>query len=105
MDDILKRMLAVEQEADQIVRDSQTEAERIMEEGRREANKIAADAQLTLAKEVEALIQAKVDAALKGKKERLGEADRSMQSKLEDFRKKVDFHIDEACKALLFPAE
>ena len=46
MDDILKRMLAVEKEADKIVLRSKEEAEQILEESRQKANEIATQTQL-----------------------------------------------------------
>ena len=76
MDDILKRMLAVEREADGIVASARLEAENILEEARRKANELLADAQVALATEVENLVKEKVAAAENNKSANLEEADK-----------------------------
>lgn len=103
MDDILKRMLAVEQQADRIVREANATAEQIMEEGRRKANEITADAQVKLAAEVDAMVQKKVDEALVGKAQKLAEADKRMEGQLAEFRQKTSKSQPAIVKALLFP--
>ena len=81
MDDILKRMLAVEREADNIVTSARLEAKVILEEARRKANEILADAQVALATEVETLVKEKVATAENNKVASLQEADRKMEEK------------------------
>ena len=103
MDDILKRMLAVEKEADKIVLRSKEEAEQILEESRQKANEISSEAQATLAREVEELTTKKLDEALAGKSDRLREADERMKGNLEAFRKEVSKHLDEITRILLYP--
>ncbi len=104
MDDILKRMLAVEKEADKIVLHATEEAEQILEDSRQKANEIAADAQNALAHEVENMTSKRLDEAIAGKADRLREADEKMKGELESFRKEVFKHLDEITQILLFPA-
>ena len=104
MDDILKRMLAVEKEADKIVLHATEEAEQILEDSRQKANEIAADAQAALAHEVEEMTSKRLDEAISGKADRLREADEKMKGELESFRKEVSKHLDEITQILLFPA-
>ena len=104
MDDILKRMLAVEREADNIVSGARIEAKVILEEARRKANEILADAQVALVTEVETLMKEKLDAAENNKVTSLEEADRKMAEKVAAFRQAVNSHLPETVQALLFPA-
>ena len=104
MDDILKRMLAVEKEADRIVLQSTEQAEQILEESRQKANELAAVAQATLAREVEEMTSKRLDEAISGKAERLREADEKMKGELESFRKEISKHLDEITQILLYPA-
>lgn len=104
MDDILKRMLAVEREADNIVSGARIEAKVILEEARRKANEILADAQVALVTEVETLMKEKLDAAENNKVTSLEEADRKMVEKVAAFRQAVNSHLPETVQALLFPA-
>jgi vacuolar-type H+-ATPase subunit H len=103
MDDILKRMLAVEREADNLVTSARLEAKVILEEARRKANEILADAQVALATEVETLVKEKVATAENNKVASLQEADRKMEEKVAEFRKAVNSHLQETVQALLFP--
>ena len=103
MDDILKRMLAVEREADNIVTSARLEAKVILEEARRKANEILADAQVALATDVETLVKEKVATAENNKVASLQEADRKMEEKVAEFRKAVNSHLQETVQALLFP--
>ena len=104
MDDILKRMLAVEREADSIVSSARLESKVILEEARRKANEILADAQVALAREVEKFVKEKLAAAENNKAASLEEADRKMAKKVEDFRTAVNSHLQEIVQILLFPA-
>ena len=103
MDDILKRMLAVEKEADKIVLNSKEEAEQILEESRQKANELAAEAQVALAHEVEELTAKKLGEAMSGKADRLREADEKMKVELDSFRKEVSKHLDKITHILLYP--
>lgn len=105
MDDILKRMLAVEQEADSIVRGALAQAERIREAGRQKANENAAEAQRRLSAEVEAFLDAKESAAEKEKNVKLREADAEMRKRIADFRTKVDSRLPEILSILLYPEQ
>ena len=104
MDDILKRMLAVEREADSIVSSARLEAKVTLEEARRKANEILADAQVALATEVENLVKEKISAAENNKVATLEEADRKMVEKVAEFKKAVNSHLQEIVQVLLFPA-
>ncbi|MBR4675361.1 MAG: hypothetical protein IKP00_12915 [Victivallales bacterium] len=104
MDDILKRMLAVEREADNIVSSSRLEAKVILEEARRKANELLADAQVALAREVETFVKEKLAAAENNKAASLEEADRKMVEKVAEFKKAVNSHLQEIVQVLLFPA-
>ena len=103
MDDILRRMLAVEREADNIVSGARIEAKVILEEARRKANEMLADAQVALVTEVETLMKEKLDTAENNKVTSLEEADRRMAEKVAVFRKAVNSHLQETVQALLFP--
>ena len=103
MDDILKRMLAVEKEADTIVLNATEEAEHILENSRQTANEIAAEAQSSLAKEVEEMTTKHIDEAISGKADRLREADEKMKGELESFRNGLSKHLEEVTRILLFP--
>ncbi len=105
MDDILKRMLAVEKEADKIVLQATEEAEQILEDSRQKANEIAAEAQTALAREVEELTSRRLDEAVAGKTDRLRETDEKMKGELESFRKEVSKHLDEITQILLYPVQ
>ena len=104
MDDILKRMLAVEREADSIVSSARLEAKVTLEEARRKANEILADAQVALAREVETFVKEKLEAAENNKAASLEEADRKMAEKVAEFRQAVNSHLQEIVQLLLFPA-
>ena len=104
MDDILKRMLDVEKEADRIVLHATEEAEQILEDSRQEANQLASEAQTALAHEVEEMTSKRLDEAISGKADRLREADEKMKGDLESFRKEVSKHLDEITQILLYPA-
>jgi len=103
MDDILKRMLAVEKEADTIVLHAQEEAAQILEASRQKANEITAEAQSALAHEVEEMTTRRLDEAISGKADRLREADDKMKDELESFRNGLSKHLDEITQILLFP--
>jgi len=103
MDDILKRMLAVEGEADKIVSDAQREAEKILEDGRQKANTILADAQLKLASDVESLMKSRIDAALADKVQKLEEVDKRLEKDVSAFRAKIEGRRGAALKVLLYP--
>ena len=103
MDDILKRMLAVEREADNIIAASRIEAKVILEDARSKANEILANAQVSLATEVEALMREKLDAAENNKSASLEEADKKMAERVAEFRKEVNTHLQETVQVLLFP--
>ena len=104
MDDILKRMLAVEREADSIVSSARLEAKVTLEEARRKANEILADAQVALAREVETFVKEKLEAAENNKAASLEKADRKMAEKVAEFRQAVNSHLQEIVQLLLFPA-
>ena len=89
MDDILKRMLAVEAQADQLSRDATLQAERILADGRRDANDLAAKAQSELASAVETFLQQRLALAVSDKKDRLAAADQEMQSRIREFRNAI----------------
>jgi len=102
MDDILKRMLVVESEADKIVADAQAEAEKIMEEARRKVNEQNAAAQEALSRDVEALVSGKVDAALQAKGAELSERNRRTDEEMSEFRRSLAPHVLGITEELLF---
>ena len=101
MDDILKRMLAVEAQADQLSRDATLQAERILADGRRDANDLAATAQSQLADAVEALLQQRLAQAISDKKARLAAADQEMQGRLREFQDAIARRLPAVRQALL----
>ncbi len=101
MDDILKRMLAVEAQADQLARDAAQQAERILEDGRRDANDLSAKAQSELAVVVEDFLQQRLEQAMNDKKARLDAADQEMQGRLQEFQEAIARRLPAIRQALL----
>lgn len=102
MDDILKRMLLVEQQADEIVCKASDEASAILEESRQKANQIAADEQLNLAAEVDRLVKERLDKAEADKTSELQNQDIQIKQKAEEFSKSIAVHEAEIVEALLY---
>lgn len=71
MEEILRRLLDVEREADLKVREAEAEAERILDQGRRDAAALRASLQRGMVAEGEALIAADVGRAEAEKSEAL----------------------------------
>ena len=102
MDDILKRMLAVESEADKIVEEAQAQAEKIMEEARRKVHAQHAEAQEALAHEVDALVASRIDAAQQAKGAKLAEQNRRTDEEMAAFRQSLAPQVSGITEELLF---
>ena len=100
MDDILKRMLEVEQEAERLVADAQVDADKLVQEWLQKANELSAEGQKALAGEVEALQTEALRAIQEEKAKRLREADERMCSEIEQFRLEITKALPKVEKAL-----
>lgn len=104
MDDILKRMMAVEAEASEMVKAADAECDRLRSEARKEANAYLAEAQKNLAEESEKYVNDRLAKAREEEKEALRRGDAEMQTALLAFEKKFAGHQREVTEVLLFPA-
>ena len=102
MDDILKRMLAVESEADKIVAEAQAQAEKIMEEARQKVNAQTAEAHEAMSREAEALVSSRVEGAQKAKSAKLAEQNRRTDDEMAAFRKELAPQLSKVTEELLF---
>ena len=105
MDDILKRMLAVESEADAIISGAQETSEKIMEDARMQSNELATRMQSDLSTEAEHLVESRLEEARRTKGERLAEENRKTDLELKEFERGLEAHLPELTDALLFGFE
>ena len=101
MDDILKRMLAVEQEGQSLVQEAQAKADKIAQESLLRVNEITQEGQKKLSEEV-AKLQADAAAAADAEwKRRLAEAERVLQEDKNAFRSRIEGALSKIEDALL----
>ncbi|NLE56118.1 MAG: hypothetical protein GX617_14375 [Lentisphaerae bacterium] len=105
MDDILKRMLLVEEQADEIVAAAEREAEQILTASRQQINDEKVQAQQALAKEYEALLSARLTTARSERDKALAEADKRHAIELKAFHQSLDRRLREVKEALAYPSD
>lgn len=104
MDDILKRMLLVEEQADAIVAAAEREAELVLTASRQHINDTKVQAQQALTKEYEELLSARLAAARGERDKALAEADKRHAVELKAFHQGLDRHLREVKEALAYPS-
>lgn len=105
MDDILKRMLLVEEEAEKIIAAAGRKAEEILTASRQQINDEKIQAQQALAKEYETLMAERLAAARGERDKALAEADKRHADELKAFRQGLDRRLREVKEALAYPSD
>ena len=103
MDDILKRMMAAEAEADEVVKKATEEADALRGEARRQANVLLAEAQKKLAAEADEFINTSLEKARVEEKEALEKGDANMKDELLAFDRRFAARCQEVTDLLLYP--
>ena len=104
MDDILKRMMEAEAEAEEIVKAANAEGDRLRSEARREANLQLAEAQKSLATETEQYVSSRLSKAHEEEKAALQEGDSRMREDLAEYERRFARHTQEVAELLLYPS-
>lgn len=102
MDDILKRLLAVEKTAQEVTDAAEKKAQELRAQARRDASDLDEKAQADMAIEHDRFIEEKVEAARKERENRLAAAEKAMDEKAQTFSKKISGQLDAIVKALVF---
>jgi hypothetical protein len=105
MDDILRRMLEVERQATQVVANSQTAAQRLLDEGRRVALAEGVRLRAELAAETRQWLADRVARAEAAKAEALGLAEARLQARARAFAAAVCARADRVLHDLAFPMD
>jgi hypothetical protein len=105
MDDILRRMLEVERQATQVVANSQTAAQRLLDEGRRVALAEGFRLRAELAAETRQWLADRVARAEAGKAEALRLAEARLQARARAFAADVRSRADLVLHELAFPLD
>ena len=105
MDDILKRLLAVEKSAQEVTDAAEKKAQELRAQARRAASELDEKAQADLIREHENVIAEKLQAARDERDRRLTEADKEMADKAAAFSKKIAGRLDAVVQALVFGGE
>ena len=103
MDDILKRMMAAEAEADELVEKANAEADALRSEARRQANVLLAEAQKKLSAEADEFISSSLEKARVEEKEALEKGDANMKDQLLGFDRRFAARCQEVTDLLLYP--
>ena len=103
MDDILKRMMAAEDEADELVKKAASEGDAIRGEARRQANVLLAEAQKKLAIDAEEYISTSMQKAREEEKAALQKGDADMNGELQGFCERFSARLQEVADLLLYP--
>lgn len=101
MDDLLKRMLAVEQEANTLVAQANGEAKKLLAEARRQANEEAAQEQASSAREYNEILETAVKQAQAERAQLLDEADIVANVRAQRFRAVIQKRRETVVSALL----
>jgi vacuolar-type H+-ATPase subunit H len=104
MDDILKRMLLVEEQADEIVAAAEQEAKKILTASRQRINDENIQAQHALTKEYDALLATRLAAARQERDQALAEADQRHAAELKAFAQGLEGRMKEVKEALAYPS-
>jgi len=103
MDNILQRMLRVEEEARELVREAEAEAARIREEGRRESTALEEEMQAETAKQAEALVEERVAEAEAAKRESLDASEKEFDKQAAALREQVSRKRQFLVETLAYP--
>ena len=103
MDDILKRMMAAEAEADELLKTATDKADAMRGEARRQANVLLAEAQKKLAAEADEFINSSLEKARVEEKEALEKGDTNMKDELLGFDRRFAARCQEVTDLLLYP--
>jgi len=101
MDNILKKMLAVEAEAEKIVLNATQEAEKIREQGRLQANEWSNKKQNQLAEEVETFLRQQLNQAEKQRQTQLAAAEQDLRQRQQEFQAQIARRLPALRQALL----
>jgi len=103
MDDILQRMLQVEQEAEALVREAEIEAESILAAARRDASAVDERAQHEINAETQALIDREITAAEQRKAEALAAAVETLAARATELRACLATQTQQVVEAVAYP--
>jgi len=103
MDEILQRMLRVEKEAEQLVREARAQAASIMDQGRRDASELDERAQKEIVAEAENLVETRIEQARQEKQEALAQAETILRDRLDEFRARIQAKSTVVLDVLAFP--
>jgi len=103
MDDLLQRMLVVEKEADELVRQAEAKAVTVGQEARRDLAESARDFRAETARLAEQLLATEIAKADEHKQQALAEADKELSADLVAFRTAVGDRVAALTHALAFP--
>ena len=103
MDDILQRMLAVEEEADAVLRKAEKEAENIAARNRQDAAELQREMRDATEEQANALIQERINDANRAKEEALQAARAGLDARLKEFREKIRNRAHLIVEALAYP--
>lgn len=101
MDDLLQRMLAIDQEAEKIVHAAETEAAKIAEEARLEVNKKRAAAQAVLTAESDKLLQQQNEKCKANAEAELKNNELELHGKQEEFAQRIGEKKAELLRVLM----
>ena len=101
MEDLLERMLAVDQQGEALIKEAEAKAVQIREESSAALAKANADASAKLAAECQALEAEAVGAAEKQRKDSLESATRALAPRSVNFARELEAHRDKLLKELL----
>lgn len=104
MDDVLQRLLAVEEEARQKVRDAEVEAKRIHQEARRELSALQETFQQQLTHECERCVAERVEQAEARKHREIGKAETEIAARRARLMARVGEAAGAVVEMLAFPA-
>lgn len=105
MDDILKRLLELERQAAQVVARAETEAERLLDEGRQQALAEGERLRAELAAETRRVLADRVALAQHEKGDALRAAEERLQARARAFARDVHARMDHVSRALAYPTD
>ena len=103
MDDLLQRMLVVEKEADELVRQAEAKAVAVGQEARRDLAESTRVFRGETARLAEQLLAAEIAKAEEHKQQALAEADKELSTDLVAFKDAVGDRVPALTHALAFP--
>ena len=101
MEDLLERMLAIDQQGETLVKEAEAKAIQIREENSAELAKINAEASARLSAECQVLEDEAIHAAEKQREDSLAAASRELAPRSAAFSQELEAHRDKLLKMLL----